>query len=335
MRSVPDDIDDRDLREALSEHWGVRVAHLEHVPEGGGAHHWVGTASDDRRWFVTCDDLDTKPWLGPDRDSVFANLCGAYGAAVELRDDVGLRFVVAPRPTLHGDPAGRQSPRYAVSLFPFVDGAVGRWGSPLDSAGRSELISLLATLHASTLKRGAVLRGGTSVPGRERLEVVLGDLDAPWQAGPYAAAARERLRGSRHVVTGWLGEFDHLAGQLDRPDLELVVTHGEPHPGNLIHTIDGIALVDWDTVSIDRPERDLWMLDDGTGRATSDYEGRTGRRLDPAALQLYRLRWALSDLAAYSSLLHEPHVDNEDTESACRAIEAILSCVEPLPFGTT
>jgi aminoglycoside phosphotransferase (APT) family kinase protein len=37
------------------------------------------------------------------------------------------------------------------------------------------------------------------------------------------------------------------------------LTHGEPHPGNVIGTDDGWLLVDWDTAAIAQPERDLWF----------------------------------------------------------------------------
>ena len=44
------------------------------------------------------------------------------------------------------------------------------------------------------------------------------------------------------------------------PNTELVVTHGEPHPGNLITTSSDVVVVDWDTVALSHPERDLWMI---------------------------------------------------------------------------
>ena len=38
------------------------------------------------------------------------------------------------------------------------------------------------------------------------------------------------------------------------------MTHGEPHAGNVMRTDEGRLLVDWDTVALAPPERDLWML---------------------------------------------------------------------------
>lgn len=114
---------------------------------------------------------------------------------------------------------------------------------------------------------------------------------------------------------------------------EPVVTHGEPHPGNLIRTAEGFVLVDWDTVAVDRAERDLWMLDDGTGSAWAEYARLTGRAVDPDAAALYRLAWGLTDLAAFVGRLRAPHGRDPDTERAWTGIQAILASVEPAPYG--
>ncbi|WP_432843998.1 phosphotransferase family protein [Dactylosporangium sp. CA-092794] len=37
----------------------------------------------------------------------------------------------------------------------------------------------------------------------------------------------------------------------------LVLTHGEPHPGNTMRTGGGWLLIDWDTALLAAPERDL------------------------------------------------------------------------------
>jgi aminoglycoside phosphotransferase (APT) family kinase protein len=38
-----------------------------------------------------------------------------------------------------------------------------------------------------------------------------------------------------------------------------VLTHGEPHGANVLLGEGGLSLVDWDTVGIAEPERDLWF----------------------------------------------------------------------------
>jgi spectinomycin phosphotransferase/16S rRNA (guanine(1405)-N(7))-methyltransferase len=109
----------------------------------------------------------------------------------------------------------------------------------------------------------------------------------------------------------------------DRPE-RFVVTHGEPHRGNTITTANGVMLVDWDTVLLAPPERDLWWLARDDVTIVDDYEHRTRTAVDTAALEQYRLRWDLTDLALFTAQLHDPHEDNEDTRTAWDALAAYL-----------
>ena len=114
------------------------------------------------------------------------------------------------------------------------------------------------------------------------------------------------------------------------------MTHGEPHPGNVLRGPDGRYLVDWDTVQVAPPERDLWMLagdrlDGGLGGGGPDragggfgddptfldgYTRATGRAVSPAGIALYRLWWALADIAVYVGTFRNPHHVTEDTTLA-------------------
>nr|BFE77338.1 hypothetical protein GCM10020092_106390 [Actinoplanes digitatis] len=99
-----------------------------------------------------------------------------------------------------------------------------------------------------------------------------------------------------------LAEYDGLAAKAEATPERWVVTHGEPHPGNLMRTGSGLVLVDWETVRIAPPERDLWLVDDDQG--------------DPAAAALFRLRWTLADIAGYAAELRRPHEATEDVTAS-------------------
>ena len=83
---------------------------------------------------------------------------------------------------------------------------------------------------------------------------------------------------------------------------------------------DSHVLVDWDTVALAPPERDLWMLVGDNGKEVSRYAHATGHSLDAVAMNFFRLRWDLADIAAFSDLLRSPHDHTEDTEKAYDAL---------------
>jgi spectinomycin phosphotransferase len=90
-------------------------------------------------------------------------------------------------------------------------------------------------------------------------------------------------------------------------------------------TGEGRVLVDWDTVALAPPERDLWMLvEDAADDEATVYADATGRRVDQVALDFFRLMWDLSDLAAFTDVLRSPHRHSEDT---VKTFDGLTSCV--------
>lgn len=73
-------------------------------------------------------------------------------------------------------------------------------------------------------------------------------------------------------------------------------------------------LIDWDTVGLAPPERDLWMVVSDTGAESRRYTHATGRPVGTAALALYRVRWALYDIAAFVQQFRTRHRRTADTE---------------------
>jgi spectinomycin phosphotransferase len=285
-------------------------------------------------FFLTVDDLDIKPWLGQNRDSVFAGLQASYKTAATLHREAGLDFIVAPMMSSSGAAAIRFSDRYSISLFPFVDGVSGIWGNRISATEHETLIGHLAELHRSTpAVTHQAPNPGLALPGRLDLEIALMELNQPWKGGPFSEPARNELALHADLVRSWLANLDDLVALVVRDDSALVVTHGEPHPGNIMRNGTGLLLVDWDTVGMGHPERDLWMLDDGTGIGLAAYVEATGTSLDDSALSLYRLRWTLADIAAFVTLFRTEHARNSATAKMWRELREALNGVPPAPYS--
>ena len=106
-----------------------------------------------------------------------------------------------------------------------------------------------------------------------------------------------------------------------------VITHGEPHRANTVVTDAGVVLVDWDTVRLGPPERDLWRMVGEDPAVVAAYERGTGTVLDPDLLEAYRLGWDLADVASFVPVLRHAHVDDEDTRTAFAGLRAVLDGV--------
>jgi spectinomycin phosphotransferase len=321
---MPDGFDASALVDALAEGWGVEVDTAEYAAVGGGSYHWIVHGLDGTHQFVTVDDLDQKPWLADTRDSAFVGLRRAFDTADALRD-LGLDFVVAPIRTDRGEVVRRIGSRHAIALFPFVDGHTGTFGRYEDAATRAAVLDMLAELHRATPAVTSLARKvGLDVPGRRHIEAGLREVHEMWSGGPFSEPARSALAAHAADVVDLLELADRLAADVAGRMSGWVLTHGEPHAANVMWTGERHVLIDWDTVGLAPPERDLWMVVDADGVETQTYTVATGHSIDQVAMDLYRLEWDLDDLAAYLSALRSPHERNVDTENA---YEGVSRCV--------
>lgn len=301
------------LEQALAEGWGLGVASMQYLPEGGGSHHWKLTGDDGQPYFVTVDDLDDKNWMGDMRATVFEGLGRALSTAAALRHEVGLEFVVAPIPADDGQPLIRLDDRYTVSVFPFLAGRSYPFGPYTDARLRGLVVDMIAALHRSTAAvRSRAPHHVLRCSGRGDLNAFLLDPDRPWHGGPFSEPARRllvtRTADIAHLATG----FDRLADLTSPARADTVITHGEPHPANLMSVDGRLVLIDWDTAALAPPERDVALIAT-TGDDADRYQQTAGRELDPAVVTLYRLRWYLDDLASTVRLFRNRHRDTPDT----------------------
>jgi spectinomycin phosphotransferase len=315
----PADLSDADLAAAVCQYWRLEVAEVRYAAVGYGGYHWTVLDTTGRRWFATASPLTGAGDV--------ADLRTTMRAARELAD-AGLDFVVAPVPACSGDVLIQGPPGYAMSLFPFADGVPGQWGEPIGARDRLAVTELLAALHTARRPACGVRVRSLHPRSREYLDDSLRERGRPWRGGPYAEAARALV--SRHAagLVAALAHFDDLAAQVAAADADLVVTHGEPHPGNLIRRGASYLLIDWDTAGLAPPERDLWWVLSGAGSGSAAEAARyaelTGHQLSQPALALYRLRWDLDDVGLLLADFRGPHRQNEDTEQGWAALDAAV-----------
>ncbi|MFN0282898.1 MAG: phosphotransferase [Kineosporiaceae bacterium] len=316
MFSRPEELSDDDVARGLNDGWFLDGVRLEYAPVGFGSYHWqVGTRG--AKWFATADDLwarrtdDTEPTA-----AVRHRLTAALSAARSLRD-AGLGFVVAPVPTASGEMLHRLSERYVLALYPFVAGRTHSWGAYRDRDERVAVLRRLATLHG--VDRGAhedAAEDDFALPGLGALRSAAADLRTRWEGGPFAEPARALLARYVGPLEQALDRYAGLVTSVRDNGAGLVVTHGEPHRGNTIATDTGVVLIDWDTLLVAPPERDLWALHQEDPEVLDVYRALTGRSVDADTLHLYRLRWDLTEVCLSVTQFRGPHGRSEDTEEA-------------------
>jgi spectinomycin phosphotransferase len=311
VKAPPAGIEGRDVTAVLAGNWGLAASQLEYLAVGFGDHHWIATEAEGRRWFVTVAEL-SGGWRGAAPEQGWADLRAAMGVVIALRE-AGLEFAMAPVPTRAGWPLARLDDQRAAILFPFLKGTAGTFGRRVPERERRTLIEMLARLHGATAVPGDAAPVRDLRPASLRgLRSALNDESRTWTGGPYSEPARKVLIQHAACIVAGLARFTDLAREAAASGPP-VITHGEPHPGNLMRSGSRLLLIDWDTVGVALPERDLWHVADSGSPEAALYSELTGRVVSEAALTAYRLRWQLDDLGLSVARFRGPHADDANT----------------------
>jgi spectinomycin phosphotransferase len=317
VRERPADISDSDVAAALARQWPLTPQELFYLPVGLGGYLWIAIDQAHSQWFVTVSDLAAS-WVH--------DLPAAMRTTAWLATEAGLEFVVAPVPTRGGQVVGSLDSQHALTLFPYLEAVHSRFEDSIDDSDRDAIIDLLAALHTAAPTGLPVPSRPLELASRQIIEQALASLDVPWNGDPFAEPGRDLLARYERPLRQAFTRFDGLLDRVRAAGGPYVITHGEPHPGNLLRTSAGLRLVDWDMIALARPERDLWWVisDD---RDAARYSRRTGWAVSQDALALYRLRWSLDDIAEFLSEIRSPHQETADTLVSWTAFQETLESI--------
>ncbi|UWP81927.1 aminoglycoside phosphotransferase family protein [Dactylosporangium fulvum] len=309
-RGLPDDA----LSSLLVREWGLTVKSLTYRAVGFGSHHWELVDTSGSRWFVTVDEP-------ADADKLHASL----SVAVDLRA-TGHTFAVAPIPTVGNQPMLRHGP-FAVAVYPFVDGTSFDWNAFAGPEHRQATLDMIIQLHtAPPIVRRHARVDDFAVPHRDEVEQALKQ-PGP-DCGPYSTAVADLLVEHAEPLRRVLARYDELVLGSRAEPVRAVLTHGEPHSGNTMRTPTGWRLIDWDTVLVSPPERDLWLIEPGDGSIFAAYADATGVLVRPSTIMLLQLRWALSDIAVEIRRFRRPHTGTSDDAEGWEILRSVVTRID-------
>lgn len=314
----PGDLSDDAVATALLDGWMMQVDAITYAPLGFGSHHWQ-VVSGSKRWFVTVDDLEFCRWDANDtRRAVRDRLVAALSTAQSLWTG-GCDFVVAPVPSESGQVVEAIDNRYVLAVYPHIEGTIGSFGRFNSRTERLDVVDRLVKIHCADTRVPAG-RDDLSIPWRDGLVAAMNEISDHWSTGPFGEPTRELLQRHAGPLQAVLVAYDHLVAIVRSRDEPVVITHGEPHSGNVIITPEGPKLIDWDTTLLAPPERDLWNLIDEDPEVRDHYEQCSGQTLDDSALRMFRLWWDLCEVALFVHDFRQPHQDTTDTRTAWRSL---------------
>lgn len=276
MHETPVGVDDADVLAAVRRHWAPAADAVRHLAVGFGAHHWCASRDGQPLVFVTLDVLGRRHDL--------LSLGTTY-AATDALLAAGLGFVHA---------------NLEPWVVPFGDGALsattwldGQRPVALDARATADA---LAALHA--VEPPAGLREWRPLVPADLADELAVRVLRPWDRGPLGERARTAIADRLDEIHRWVAAYHRLAEVArTRP---WVATHGQPAVHNQLLTTDGLRLVDWESLLLAPPERDLRTV--GTG--------------DPAMLERFALEWRVDEVSLGADWCEAPHTGTTDDHEA-------------------
>lgn len=284
---LPDSsIDATSLAHLLAAEFGASDLTPTFVPVGGDS--WAYRAGP---WWIS---------VRRDRQGHFpAN----YEAARELRD-AGYEFVLAPIRGRSGHVVHTVSGRPVV-VTEFVE-ARANYREGLAPNHRQDLALAVNELHSARVSAD-VRSESFDLPFADELERALARaLAGSDTAGPLGSDVSDLVSRNGARIGDWREEISVCQERCRASPGDLVLTHGEPEPPNVLITPDDeLLLLDWGDLLRAPPERDALSLSSlGIAPPARRY-----------FLRFYELRWILSEVAEYVSRFTSPHEGNaEDLE---------------------
>jgi spectinomycin phosphotransferase len=91
-------------------------------------------------------------------------------------------------------------------------------------------------------------------------------------------------------------------------------------------------MIDWDTVALAEPERDLWMLD-SERHGLGPYTETTGQTISHAGIEFYRLAWTLSDIASFTRMFRSQPVTTSWLDRKWHGFVALVEGASAAPYA--
>lgn len=286
-----------EVRGAVRDLWSVEVGSARYLPVGFGAHHWQVNGLDEvPALFATVDILTGH--------RTAEHLRASYRAATALAS-IGFTGVVAPVPTCDGEVAVSVGDGVLLSVTPWLSGRSPGEEEAREPGHVARVARLLGELHGLALPADAPEWSPRVHPGfAARIGTAL---EVDWTAGPFGAAAHREVTRARSALAGWETRYLELCAKALACRENWVPTHGEPHFANQFIDASGLRLVDWETLAVAPPERDLRDLPE---------PGRSRFPVDPEMIELFDLEWRLMEVDEYVRWFQGPHEGTSDDETA-------------------
>ena len=264
---------DRDALVSTLRAWELSVTSLSYLPVGAGAHHylavdWAGNVGSSRSTGSSASC--SRCWARPSRPgSMLTSRRRSRRSSVRSARPLPCAMADSSSSTNDHHSGRRRAGRLDdETRYRFSHSSTeSRTSTVLMAAGGCSKRLAGSTPQLTQFRPGS--RNATRSPCRTNTAFSPRSTTCGHRGHPVLTENRRGagFREKAPMILDMFKRCDELADAVRAADNPWVVTHGQMHPGNIVHTEDdNLLLVDWDTVVVAPRERDMVWGDEFTRR---------------------------------------------------------------------
>lgn len=296
----PPNIDENLIISTIHENYDIHLKSLKFLPIGEGGWAYKGIGDDAREWFIKLSRVDTSN----------------VGQVTQyLHDKVDLPFVLSTIATKHGNSASIANT--FLTIFPFIAGDI-LGNRQITQQQLIEIANDLGQLHRApaTPQISRSLPHETFQKFQDRVPTLLYEVSSKKGSDLFIQRLDEQIQSKRQIIEKILNYSRQFSKYCQNQNYGMVICHTDIHSYNIMQTVQGLVMIDWDGTMLAPRERDLmfWKNKANTNpdflRTYGDYQ------INQNLINYYSYEWVLQEFNDFIGRILDPALNSDAKEHA-------------------
>lgn len=274
-----------ELKKTIQDQYSLLIKNLTFIPKGEVSWGYIVEDADSVRYFFKIHK--------------YKKLSSArFNLLDDLHKKTGIINIIYPLATKHNK-LETEVLGYPSVLFNYIEGKTAHEIKPTDKQ-YERLGSLLAQLHQAVKTINYPVRENFDIPANDDFLKVIEHLkETPNNPNKHRKEAFDLLKPLQDRLLEELKNLRDLQLKARASDIEFVLCHGEPSPGNIMLDNHGeVYLIDWDEPIVAPKEKDLLFFKNTMDPVLKGYSKHSAdTTINPDLQSFYSLLWNINEIA--------------------------------------
>lgn len=306
------ELDEKELKTLVEKEYKLQISNLTFLPKGEVS--WV--------YVIECEN-GTKYLLKIHKAKVLPT--ERFKLLSDLHEKAGINGLTYPLPTKDGA-LQIEILGYPSVVFNYIEGKTAQESKPT-SEDYEKFGSLLAQIHQAVKTIDYPIKETFDIPEKNNFLKVLAYVkETADKIGGLKKEALDILNPLLNRLEEELANLESLQSQLRNSELDFVLCHGEPSPGNIMVGNNGnVYLIDWDEPIIAPKEKDLLFFGQTLEPTLKGYTQHSGdATINKDVERFYSLLWNINEIADWGDRIFFAKSSEEELKHSLDQLKDFL-----------